>query len=119
MPVPPPDRSSASDRPGAPPAGPGPARLEATVHGRVQGVGYRFFVLREADGRALTGWVANRPDGGVECLAEGAPQALVALLEALREGPPGASVSRVEPRWLPATGSFADFTVRSFGHRGD
>jgi acylphosphatase len=85
----------------------------------VQGVGFRFFVLREADGRGLTGWVANRQDGGVECLAEGSADALVELLGALHEGPPGSSVSRVEPRWLPATGSFVDFSVRSLGHRGD
>jgi acylphosphatase len=85
----------------------------------VQGVGYRFFVLREALAAGLEGWVANRTDGGVECLAEGAPADLAALLEALREGPPGAWVERVEPRWMPATGGFDGFTVRPYGHRGD
>jgi acylphosphatase len=97
----------------------GPVRLEATVSGRVQGVGYRYFVLREAMLAGLAGWVANRPDGGVECLAEGPAVDLAALLEALHEGPPGAIVDRVEARWMPATGGFDGFSVRSFGHRGD
>jgi acylphosphatase len=85
----------------------------------VQGVGYRFFVLREAMRCGLTGWVANRPDGGVECIAEGEPSDLSGLLEALHEGPPGAIVERVEAHWLPATGAFGDFGVRSYGHSGD
>jgi len=94
-------------------------RLEATVRGRVQGVGFRYFVLREAMLAGLDGWVANRHDGGVECLAEGPPADLTALLEALHEGPPGAIVDRVEARWMPATGGFESFSIRSLGHRGD
>lgn len=97
----------------------GPVRLEATVRGRVQGVGFRYYVLREAMQVGLGGWVANRPDGGVECLAEGDASDLAALLEALHEGPPGAIVDRVEARWMPATGGFDGFSVRSFGHPGD
>ncbi len=93
--------------------------MEATIRGRVQGVGFRYFVLHEAMRGGVTGWVANRPDGAVECLAEGDPRDLDELLEALREGPPGADVERVEVRWLPATGGFGDFGVRSFGHPGD
>lgn len=116
-PVPPPDPTG-TPVPGQPPVS-GPARLEATVRGRVQGVGFRFFVLREATRSGLTGWVANRLDGGVECVAEGEPLDLSDLLEALHEGPPGSLVERVEVRWSRATGGFADFGVRSFGHRGD
>lgn len=89
------------------------------MRGRVQGVGYRFFVLREASRTGLEGWVANRQDGGVECLVEGPTADLVALVEALRDGPPGAFVDRIEVRWLPATGGFDGFGVRSLGHRGD
>jgi acylphosphatase len=102
-----------------PPAGDERVRLEATVRGRVQGVGYRYFVLREATRAGLEGWVANRPDGAVECLVEGAAADVAGLLEALRDGPPGAYVERVEARWLPATGNVDGFSVRSFGHSGD
>jgi acylphosphatase len=94
-------------------------RLEAVVHGRVQGVGFRFFVLRAARGLDLHGWVANESSGRVRCVAEGPRSALETLLDALREGPPGASVARVDATWLPATGMFHDFDVRSGWHPGD
>jgi acylphosphatase len=89
-----------------------PARLEATVRGRVQGVGFRWFVLQVADGLAIGGWVANEPDGTVRCVAE-------TLLTALRDGPPGARVDRVDTTWMAATGAFDRFGVRSGGHSGD
>jgi len=95
------------------------ARVDATVHGRVQGVGYRFFVLRLADRLDLSGWVANEPDGSVRCVAEGPRPVLERLVEALREGPPGAWVDDVAITWTPATGSFASFGVRPRGHPGD
>ncbi len=105
---------------GGQPRSPGPAlRLEATVRGRVQGVGYRAFVIHVAISLGLDGWVANRPDGGVECVAEGPTDRLERLLESLREGPFGAVVERVEVRRFPATGRLEGFTVRSWGHPGD
>jgi acylphosphatase len=94
-------------------------RLDARVIGRVHGVGFRYFVLREADGLGLTGWVANDSDGSVHCVAEGPRAALDALLERLREGPPAAIVERVIDSWRPATGSLGSFGVRSGDHRGD
>lgn len=103
------------------PAGePGRAvRLEATVMGRVQGVGFRWFVVERAMALGVAGWVANRPDGGVECVAEGARPILEQLLRMLAEGPVSATVDRVISRWGPASGSFGSFGIRSFGHRGD
>ena len=101
----------------APPDGDG--RLEAVVRGRVQGVGYRYFVLREAIRLGLRGWVANASDGSVRCVAEGGRPELEALLAALEEGPRGAVVRDVSAEWLPASGGFGDFGVRSAGHRGD
>ncbi len=95
------------------------ARLEATVQGFVQGVGFRFFVLRSASSLGLDGWVANRPDGAVECVAEGPRRVLERFLEELREGPPGAVVERVDARWLIPSGRLGGFTVRSLGHSGD
>jgi acylphosphatase len=94
-------------------------RLDATVRGRVQGVGFRFFVVRRAMDLELTGWVANGPDGSVRCVAEGPRHALDALREALEDGPPGALVERVTVDWRPASGTFDAFEVRSGGHRGD
>jgi acylphosphatase len=101
-----------------PPSG-GVRRLEATVRGRVQGVGYRAFALRAGTELGLDGWVANRPDGGVECVAEGPAEDLEQLLGALRAGPIAAVVDRVETRWFPATGRLDGFVVRSWGHPGD
>lgn len=97
----------------------GAARLEAVVHGRVQGVGFRYFVLREAARLSLGGWVTNEADGSVRCVAEGPRTALEALLAGLREGPPGAVVRSVSEAWLPATHRFEGFRVRSSGHTGD
>jgi acylphosphatase len=94
-------------------------RLEALVHGRVQGVGFRFFVVRVADRLGLTGWVANEPAGRVRCVAEGPRDALESLLDDLREGPAGAWVERVDATWSTATGAFSGFDVRSRWHSGD
>lgn len=62
------------------------------VEGRVQGVGFRAWVAREATGRGLSGWVRNRRTGAVEAVFQG-PQATVAgMVEACRRGPPAARV---------------------------
>lgn len=94
-------------------------RLDATVIGRVQGVGFRYFVLREAMELDLRGWVANTPEGSVRCIAEGPRAHLEILLERLREGPPAAIVERVSEAWMPSTGTLGTFGVRSGAHRGD
>ncbi|HET9085673.1 MAG TPA: acylphosphatase [Candidatus Limnocylindrales bacterium] len=94
-------------------------RLDATVRGRVQGVGFRYFVARRAMDLGLTGWVANEPDGSVRCVAEGARSSLEALLESLERGPAGALVDRVSSHWEMAAGGWRSFEVRSGGHRGD
>jgi acylphosphatase len=94
-------------------------RLEATVRGRVQGVGYRYFVLRRARRLGLAGWVANVADGSVRLVAEGESDAIGRLEEALRLGPPGAIVDGVSGVRMPATGRFGDFSVRSGSHSGD
>jgi acylphosphatase len=94
-------------------------RLVAVVHGRVQGVGFRVFVLRAARRDGLRGWVANEASGRVRCVAEGPRDLLEALLRQLHEGPPGARVDRVESSWGPATSEFEGFDVRSGWHGGD
>jgi acylphosphatase len=91
----------------------------ATVHGFVQGVGYRWYVQREADRLGLAGWVANQSDGSVAVVAEGPDPALEDLLALLEEGPPGAAVSRVVARHEPGRGNLDGFEIRSGAHRGD
>jgi len=94
--------------------------LEAVIHGRVQGVGFRYFAQGEAMALGLTGWVANEQDGSVRCVAAGPRVTLEVFAERLRQGPPGASVARVELAWRPAAGQPWDsFRVRSGAHRGD
>ena len=66
------------------------------VSGRVQGVGYRDFIVRSAQRLGVTGWVRNLHDGRVEMVAAGRDEALGALTEACRQGPPLARVEHVE-----------------------
>ena len=98
---------------------PDAARLDATISGRVQGVGFRYFVVREAMALGLTGWVANISSGAVRCVAEGPRRSLESLEQRLHDGPPSAAVERVSAAWMPATGSFVSFEVRSGAHTGD
>ena len=95
------------------------ARIDAVVRGRVQGVGFRWFVSRIGSRLELAGWVANDADGSVRVVAEGAPSALDELIEALERGPAGASVTDVAVSRSAATGSFSGFSIRSGGHQGD
>lgn len=93
--------------------------LEAWVRGRVQGVGFRVFVAREAWRLGLVGWVRNDADGAVHVVAQGAPPDLDALLEALHEGPMGADVRDVWVTRGPATAGLVGFDIRAGGHGGD
>jgi acylphosphatase len=94
-------------------------RLEATVSGRVQGVGFRWFVRSNAARLKLTGWTANQPDGSVKVVAEGKTHALDDLQRALKEGPPGSHVEHVNASRTSATGDFPKFEIRSGSHGGD
>lgn len=94
-------------------------RLELTVTGRVQGVGFRVFVLDTARRLGLTGWVANEAHGSVRVVAEGPEPRLAALRQAVADGPAGARVEHVAEAWGPATGSATGFSIRSGGHSGD
>ena len=75
--------------------------LYVAVRGRVQGVGFRWFVRERARALGLTGWVRNRQDGCVEVLAEGSDAALRELRSLLRAGPSGAKVSEVQDQGMP------------------
>jgi len=69
-----------------------------TVHGRVQGVGFRAFVEYEAMSRGVGGWVRNRRDGSVEAVFIGEADTVAALIEACRKGPLGARVEVLHQR---------------------
>jgi acylphosphatase len=112
------DRADGPTSPAPPPPG-ARRRLDAVVRGRVQGVGYRFFVIRAATELGLMGWVANLPDGAVRCVAEGDGAALEAFAGRLRDGPASALVADVLTAWPPATGEFSSFSIRSGWHTGD
>jgi acylphosphatase len=70
--------------------------LEVRAYGRVQGVGFRYWAKRRAEELGVCGWIRNRRDGTVEALLDGPAEAVERMLEALREGPPGARVERLE-----------------------
>ncbi len=94
-------------------------RLVANVRGRVQGVGFRVFAVREAGYLGLEGSVANEADGSVRVTAEGPRRDLDALLERLTDGPPASIVERVITRWEPARGLAGGFRIESGAHPGD
>ena len=89
-------------------------RLHVRVHGRVQGVGYRQFVLRAAVELGLRGYVRNESSGGsVEVLAEGRVAVLQVFLERLKSGPPLSRVDSIRTTWGTPSGTFAEFQIRS------
>ncbi len=86
-------------------------RLRLRITGRVQGVWYRGATEREAQRRGVNGWVRNLPDGSVEALLEGAPEAVRGLAAWCRTGPSGARVAQVVETREPARGDLEDFTT--------
>jgi acylphosphatase len=82
------------------------------VTGRVQGVGFRFFVADTAARENLQGWVRNLPDGSVEAIAEGESDSLERFERALWQGPSHARVEHVDITDVGASGHYAGFTVR-------
>ena len=69
--------------------------IHLEIRGRVQGVGFRWYVVDTARHLRLAGWVKNRPDGNVELAAAGEVEALARLEAAVSAGPPGARVEEV------------------------
>ena len=103
------------------PASPDPTtevRLDVTIGGRVQGVGFRYYVLRRAVDLGLVGWVMNT-DRGVRCVVEGPRARVEQLLEIVGIGPAGALVEEIRPNWSGPTGGFSTFEIRSGAHPGD
>ena len=86
-------------------------RRRVVVHGSVQGVFFRDSTRRAAQSRGVAGWVANRSDGSVEAVFEGAPDAVESMLEFARDGPRNAQVERVDVSEEEPEG-LSDFSVR-------
>ena len=81
------------------------------IHGDVQGVGFRYFVMRTARQLGLHGWVRNRADGSVEMVAEGPRADLEKLMQAARQGPRSAEVTDVDAEWSAASGGLEPFDL--------
>lgn len=82
------------------------------IHGKVQGVGYRFYATRVARRLGLKGWIQNNRDGSVEAMVEGEKQTIDEWIEELREGPRYAEVVKVEQESKDFTGRLGDFDVK-------
>ena len=72
----------------SPPVSPAPLTCRLVVTGRVQGVGFRMFMTREAQAAGVTGWVRNRRDGTVEAVVQGTTGAVERIIAWTRRGPP-------------------------------
>ena len=87
------------------------SRFTLIVTGRVQGVGFRYFTAQAARRLGLCGTVRNLPDGGVEVVAEGAPELLEALVAAVRQGPLASRVDDLLVVPGPAVGLGPGFVI--------
>ena len=86
--------------------------LHARISGYVQGVGFRYFVIRIAQPLGLRGYTRNLSDGNVEVVAQGPRIALERLLEQLRRGPSASEVEEVQTTWREPGEHFSGFHVR-------
>ena len=86
-------------------------KVTLIVHGRVQGVFYRDSTMRKARELGLAGTVRNLPDGTVQIVAQGHPDALEKLIRWAYDGPPAAVVSDVERKYDTAEPGITDFSV--------
>lgn len=86
-------------------------RITATVTGRVQGVGFRYWTMAKARRLGLAGEAENRMDGSVQVIAEGDRQAVDSLLEWLQSRDAPGRVDHVDATFTPATGEFSGFGV--------
>ncbi|MBI2066089.1 acylphosphatase [Candidatus Woesebacteria bacterium] len=86
-------------------------RAHVYIEGRVQGVFFRDWTVRAAQGLRLTGWVRNLADGRVEAVFEGPKKLLEKMIGKCQEGPPVANVFHIDVIWEKGTGEFSEFEV--------
>jgi acylphosphatase len=82
------------------------------VTGRVQGVGFRYFVQEAADREGVTGYVRNLPDGSVEAFVEGEAEAVTRVERAIRRGPGGAHIRNVNVDDEEPAGTYREFSIK-------
>jgi len=82
------------------------------IHGKVQGVGYRFFATRVARRLGLKGWIQNNRDGSVEAAVEGEKSSIDEWIEELKEGPRYAEVTKIDQETKDFSGKLPDFDVK-------
>ena len=88
------------------------SHVHAVITGRVQGVGFRYFVMKEATDLGLVGYVRNsRAHNELEVVAEGRHDQLERLLGAARRGPPGARVDDLRSTWTDLSGHYDVFRI--------
>lgn len=85
--------------------------VQVIIEGRVQGVGFRYFVREQATSLGLSGWVRNTFDGKVESYAEGPVEKLEIWLAKLQQGPRSAFVTQIYKDWLEAKGTYKSFQI--------
>ncbi len=84
------------------------------VHGRVQGVGFRYFVQHVGNRLGLCGNVRNCPDATVEIVVEGGAEKMAEFVKRVKEGPPLARVQRVDIADIPAQGAYRSFLIEGW-----
>lgn len=89
--------------------------VDSAIHliarGRVQGVGFRFFVREQAARYGVNGWVKNCVDGSVEILAEGDRETLLEFMEIVREGPRFGRVFDLDLEWVAPSHDYTSFSI--------
>lgn len=86
-------------------------RAHIFIEGRVQGISYRYWTLRQAQGLQLTGWVRNLADGRVEAVFEGAKKEVEDMIKKLKRGPMLSGVKHIDINWEDAMGEFEGFEI--------
>ena len=87
-------------------------QYEIVITGRVQGVGFRYFVEKRASELNITGWVKNKSDGSVMVMAQGDEQDIDTFFDYLRIGPALARVSGISKNRMPVLEKFSNFRVK-------
>jgi len=90
-----------------------PKCVKATVIGRVQGVGFRYFTQEIARRYDIVGWVRNNYNGTVEIYAEGSDVTLHAFLKEIQKGPSSSHVRNVNVQWQSAQNKYSSFVIRT------
>ena len=81
------------------------------ITGKVQGVGFRYFVLRQAQELGITGWVSNKPNGDVEAFAQGEKADLERFIAKVKEGPSFSRVEDVSLNWVNEADKYFGFEI--------